>query len=53
LDTAAGTPVEPSKVTLADHLELWVAGGCGGGRPCTLRDYASVVRVHLIPRIGR
>jgi integrase-like protein len=49
---AAGTHVEPSKVTTGEYLQLWVAGGCGGVRPWTLRGYSSVIRVHLAPRIG-
>ena len=48
----AGTYVEPSKLTVGEYLKLWVAGGCGGVRPWTLRGYSAVVRVHLIPRIG-
>jgi hypothetical protein len=48
----AGTYVEPSKLTLGEYLKLWVAGGCGGVRPWTLRGYKTVVRVHLVPRIG-
>ena len=48
----AGTHVEPSKLTVGDYLKLWVAGGCSGVRPWTLRGYSAVVRVHLVPRIG-
>jgi integrase len=48
----AGTYVEPCKLAVADYLKLWVAGGCGGVRPWTLRGYKAVVRVHLVPRIG-
>ena len=48
----AGTHVEPTKLTVGDYLKLWVAGGCGGVRPWTLRGYSAVVRVHLVPRIG-
>jgi integrase len=50
---AAGTHVEPSKLTVGDYLKLWVAGSCGGVRPWTLRGYATVVRVHLTPRLGK
>src|SRR5262249_12475802 len=47
--TVSGTHVEPSKLTVGDYLKLWVAGGCGGVRPWTLRGYSAVVRVHLVP----
>jgi integrase len=52
VDVANATHVEPSKQTVGEYLALWVAGGCGGVRPWTLRGYSSAVRVHLIPRIG-
>jgi len=48
----SGTNVEPSKLTVGAYLKLWVAGGCGGVRPWTLRGYSAVVRVHLVPRLG-
>lgn len=50
--TVSGTRVEPSKLTVGVYLKLWVAGGCGGVRPWTLRGYSAVVRVHLVPRLG-
>src|SRR5215472_10623052 len=50
---ADGTYLAPSKQTLGDYLETWVRGGCGDVRPWTLRGYESVVRVHIIPRLGR
>ncbi len=50
---ADGTYLAPSKQTLADYLETWVKGGCGGVRPWTLKGYESVVRVHIVPRLGR
>lgn len=48
----AGTYIEPSKVTVGKYLTDWAAAGCGGVRPWTLRGYESIVRVHLVPRIG-
>ena len=47
-----GTHVESSRLTGGDYLAGWVAGGCGGVRQWTLRGYAAIVRVHLVPRIG-
>lgn len=52
-EKADGTYVEPSKLTLGDYLTTWVKGGCGGVRPWTLRGYEAIVRVHLVPRVGR
>ncbi len=50
---ADGTYVEPSRLTLAEFLSTWLAGGCGGVRPWTLKGYESIVRVHIVPRLGR
>lgn len=48
-----GTYVEPSRQTVSEYLTTWVAAGCGGElRPWTRRGYESVVRNHIIPRIG-
>jgi integrase len=52
-EKADGTYVEPSRQTLGDYLSTWVRGGCGGVRPWTLKGYESIVRVHLVPRLGR
>lgn len=41
-----------ARLTVRDYLSNWVAGGCGGVRPWTLRGYEVIVRVHLLPRIG-
>jgi integrase len=52
-EKADGTYVEPSRQTLGDYLVTWVKGGCGGVRPWTLKGYESIVRVHIVPRLGR
>lgn len=52
-EKADGTYVEPSKVTLGAYLLTWVQKGCGGVRPWTLKGYESIVRVHIIPRLGQ
>ena len=52
-EKAEGIYVKPSRLTLGDYLQTWVAGGCGGVRPWTLRGYESVIRVHIVPRLGR
>jgi integrase len=52
-EKAAGTYVEPSKLTVAAYLERWLDGGCGGHvRPSTLTSYEGAVRLHIVPRIG-
>jgi integrase len=49
----AGTYVQPSKLTVREYLERWLAGGAGGHlRATTLKTYEVAVRVHLVPRIG-
>ena len=48
-----GTYVEPSRQTLGEYLSMWVKGGCGGVRPWTLKGYEAIVRVHIVPRLGR
>jgi integrase len=51
-EKADGTYVEPSKLTLGAYLLGWVEKGCGGVRPWTLKGYESIVRVHIVPRLG-
>lgn len=52
-ERAAGTYVEPSKLTVAAYLERWLEGGCGGHiRRSTLTSYDGAVRLHIAPRIG-
>src|SRR5262249_44224189 len=51
---ADGTYVEPSRLTVAEYLERWLAGGCGGHvPPSTPLSYQGAVRPHIVPRIGR
>jgi integrase len=49
---ADGTYIEPSRLTLGAYLDQWLAAGCGGVRPWTLKGYASVVANHIKPRLG-
>ena len=49
---ADGTYIEPSRLTLGAYLDQWVAAGCGGVRPWTLKGYVSVVANHIKPRLG-
>jgi integrase len=50
---AAGTYVEPIKLTVGEYLTDWLAAGCGDEvRPWTHRGYGVIVRVHVLPKIG-
>ena len=48
----AGTYIEPSKATLAQYLEGWLGSARVSVRPATYATYATLCRVHIIPRIG-
>lgn len=53
VDKASGAYVEPSRRTLGDYLEAWLAAGAGGHvRGSTLRHYRVAVRLHIAPRLG-
>lgn len=47
-----GTYLEPSKITVAEYLDRWLASGADGVRGSTLKGYEVCVRVHIVPRIG-
>jgi integrase len=47
-----GTYVEPSRVTVGEHLAKWLADPRRGLRPSTLPGYEIAVHKHLIPRLG-
>lgn len=49
---AAGSYVEPTKLTVGRYLEDWIAAGSGGVRESTLRGYRVCVERHIVPRIG-
>lgn len=49
---AAGTLVDPSKVTVAEWLDEWL-GSKAGIRPNTRRSYEGSIENHLKPRVGR
>ncbi len=52
VEKATGAFIDPSRVTLGEYLTTWIAAGCGGVRPATLRGLEVNVRVHIRPRIG-
>jgi hypothetical protein len=47
-----GTLLEPGKMTVAEHLEGWVAGMASRVSRKTLERYSEIVRKHLSPAIG-
>ena len=48
-----GTFVQPSRMTVAVHLEKWLADAVQSSvRPTTFRSYSGIVRNHIVPRIG-
>ena len=51
---AAGTFVEPSRVTLAAFVEQWLAHLVVIGRaPRTVERYRELLRLHVLPELGR
>ncbi|MFA5844461.1 MAG: site-specific integrase [Coriobacteriia bacterium] len=51
-ERATGTHVKPSKLTVGEYLESWLAS-CGSRvAPYTLDRYETIVRRHLIPAFG-
>ncbi len=47
-----GDYVEPSRITVAEYLNLWLPTLEATLRPTTLRDYRSNVEQHIAPRVG-
>src|SRR5690606_15382610 len=50
---ARGQPVAPERQTLAGYLADWLAAVQPTLRPKTYSDYESIVRVRVVPRLGR
>ncbi|GIW19421.1 site-specific integrase [Tepidiforma sp.] len=48
-----GLAVDPSRITVAEWLRQWLAQRAPQLRPTTLERYEEVVRLHLIPALGR
>ena len=49
---ASGTFVEPSKLTVSQWLDIWVAEYLGGVKPNTVSSYKSTCNNHLKPNLG-
>ncbi|MEW6045890.1 MAG: tyrosine-type recombinase/integrase [Bacillota bacterium] len=48
-----GTYVEPSKLTVAEYLDMWLRDCASASvRPTTLEGYEVMVRRHLMPELG-
>jgi len=47
-----GTYVEPSKLTVSEFLEQWLAGIKAGVRSSTWESYSRNLRTHVKPRLG-
>lgn len=47
-----GTLVEPSKLTVADHLRSWLASGTPELSPKTRERYSQLAEVQIIPHLG-
>jgi integrase len=48
-----GEVFEPTKLTVAEYLEQWLADPASGGRsPATLSDYGVAIRRHITPATG-
>lgn len=47
-----GTYIEPSKLTVAAWLDIWVAEYLGGIKPSTAFLYSEQVRLYIKPALG-
>jgi integrase len=53
-DVAAGRPPSQDRTTVGQYLTWWIGHAVEGQvAPETFRKYEQVVRVHLVPRLGR
>lgn len=51
-DIDAGTYIEPSRMTVARWLVLWLSDYTGNVKPFTLRAYQDRVNIHITPALG-
>ncbi len=47
-----GTYQEPSKMTVAQWLDIWVADYLNGVKPYTIASYTGIIRNHINPALG-
>lgn len=48
----AGTYTAPSKITVAQWLDIWAAEYLGNVKPFTVRSYSDQIRNHIKPALG-
>ena len=48
----AGTYTAPSKMTVAQWLDIWQAEYLGGVKPSTVTSYKAIIKNHLKPNLG-
>lgn len=48
----AGTYIQPSKMTVAQWLDIWAADYLGGVKPYTVASYTGAIRNHIKPALG-
>lgn len=48
-----GIPVPDKSVTVADYMAHWLAGVAQERRPTTHQGYETVVRLHIVPILGK
>ena len=48
----AGSYTAPSKMTVGEWLDIWIAEYLGGVKPRTVDSYKTTVRVHIKPALG-
>lgn len=51
-DVSAGTYTAPSRLTVGQWLDIWLADYLSDAKPHTVASYATQVRVHLKPAFG-
>jgi integrase len=49
----AGTYIEPSKMTVADWMDIWLRDYLGNVKDATSANYEYLTRVHINPTIGQ
>jgi integrase len=53
-DRDGGIELDPSRVTLNEYLQRWLKDSVKGSvRPITFESYERLVRVHVVPALGR
>ncbi len=51
-EVQSGSYVEPSRLTVAEFLDKWLAETAATVRPSTLDRYRRIIRLHILPTLG-